>query len=96
MARQIEADGHRWEVSVEDRSAHEGRRAVVFYCVTDPQRGYRVVEVSESRLVDDELEEDDGSLERLYAESQPFDYTPDPKARESTIGHEPRPRSERD
>lgn len=95
MAQRIEADGHGWEVSLEDRPAHEGRRAVVFHCVTDPQRGYRVVEISASRLSGGELDEDEDSLAALYAESQPFDYTPDPKAHESHIGNEPRPRSER-
>lgn len=52
--RQIRIDGDRWKVRLSRQRSAPGRRAVVFFPVTSDQRPYRVVEVAEDRLSEDD------------------------------------------
>lgn len=45
MPKSFEADGDRWIATVDRQAAHPGMNAIVFHCVSDAQRPYRVVEV---------------------------------------------------
>jgi hypothetical protein len=42
---EIKAQGETWAVGVDRHEPHPGVRAIVFHCVSNPQRPYRVVEV---------------------------------------------------
>ncbi|MEX0892188.1 MAG: hypothetical protein WEB88_08460 [Gemmatimonadota bacterium] len=81
MPRTIEADGDRWEVRAEMTDARPDAHALVFHCVSNRQRPYQVAEVPaadwDGRDVDGFEEED---LRRLFAGSQPLDYTHDADA----------------
>lgn len=91
MTKIYEADGEKWEVYLSSTRPHAGVRAVVFTCVTNSSHGWRVVEVPAARFPSrDRIEEiDDDELEALYARSEPFDYSHDPKARQDSIGRTP-------
>lgn len=81
------AHGESWDVALSEEEAREGVRPIVFRCITNTSRGWRVVEVpaadySERRVND--LSSDE--LDSLFERSQPFDFTHDPKAIEGSIG----------
>lgn len=81
------ADGERWDVSLSHEAPHEGVRPLIFRCVTNSSRGWRVVEVPATEYPDGrEAELSTAELDALYERSQPFDYAHDPKAREGHIG----------
>jgi hypothetical protein len=50
MAKTIKADGDRWRGKVGERQARAGYRTVVFFCESNGQRPYRVIEVPEDRI----------------------------------------------
>ena len=81
MKDEFRADGDTWRVTVGDQ---DGRRAVdtiVFHCVSNANRPYRVVEVPEPVLNGrgiDALTEDD--LAGLFGRSQTMDYSHDAAA----------------
>lgn len=50
MARTIHADGDDWRGRVGERHAREGYRTVVFFCASNGQRPWRVVEVAADRI----------------------------------------------
>lgn len=52
--RHIRIDGDRWKVRLSRQRSAPGRRGVVFFPVTSDQRPYRVVEVEEDRLSEDD------------------------------------------
>jgi hypothetical protein len=72
----FKADGDTWSVRLGEVSQREGFRTLLFFCVTTNQRPYRVVEVPENRLVDQEAvnELDDGALEELFRTSCSMGY----------------------
>jgi hypothetical protein len=77
--RKYKADGDAWSVRLGEASEREGFRTLLFFCVTTNQRPYRVVEVPENRLADQEAvnELDDGALEELFRTSRSMGYPPD-------------------
>ena len=81
MAKYIDIEGDRWVVTLDRRAAHPGMEALVFNCISDAQRPYRVIEVPASR--EDEKSGGDFSereLRDLFGNSQTMDYTWDEAA----------------
>lgn len=62
MATHIRVDGDRWKVRLGRERSRRGVRAVLFFPVTSDQRPYRVVEVPEDEVEDQE------ALEALHEE----------------------------
>ena len=75
--RSFKADGERWVVGIDDRAVHPGMRALVFHCVSNSGRPFRVLEVpitgSEPDLPDDKLRE-------YFAAAHSMGYTTDRSA----------------
>lgn len=93
MAPRIKADGDTWEARLDRFDPHPGVRAVVFSCVSNPQRPYHVVEVpaedipADGRL--DALPKE--QLVCLFAASDPMDVVHDPGADPLHRGGHPLP-----
>ena len=70
MANTIKADNDTWSPRLGD-SAREGFRTIVFFCASNGQRPYRVVEVPEGRFASQEdLDRlSSGDLRDLFAET---------------------------
>lgn len=85
---QYKADGERWDVYLSDEAPRDGVRSVIFHCSSNSSFGWRVAEVPAGDYRSAEAIEglDDDEIDELYARSQPFDYTHDPKAREDHVG----------
>ena len=78
----IEADGETWEARLDTHVAHEGLRAIVFSCTSNPSRPYHVVELPADELpTADRLEAlPQGRLAQLFLDSDPLDVAHDPLA----------------
>ena len=74
--RRFKADGDAWSVRLGEPSERERFRTLLFFCVTTNQRPYRVVEVPENRLADQEVVNElaDGALEELFRTSRSMGY----------------------
>lgn len=70
MAAHIKADNDTWSAQL-GGSDREGFRTVVFFCASNGQRPYRVVEVPDGRFVSqDELDGlSEGELRDLFSET---------------------------
>ena len=92
--RELKAQGDTWHVAVDIHAPHPGVRAVVFHCISNPQRPYRVAEVPDSLLPSSDslgqLSEDE--IERLFERSDPMDFSHDPRAASDHVGEPPRQR----
>ncbi len=86
----IQADGETWEVSLDRHEPHPGIRALVFSCVSNPQRAYHVVEVPAEEVPGDEGWPQE-RLSRLFADSDPMDVAHDPSADPTHGGGHPLP-----
>ncbi len=93
MPRTIEADGETWAVRLDRLDPHPGVHAVVFNCISHPQRAYHVVEVSADELGGPERLEElpRERLSELFAESDPLDFTHDPGSDPRHPGAHPLP-----
>ncbi len=93
MATRIEADGETWVASMDRSQPHPGVRAVVFSCVSNPQRPYHVVEVSATEISGAEALQDlpRERLAQLFADSDPLDVAHDPSADPRHPGGHPLP-----
>lgn len=82
MAKRFEADGDTWEVALEAHSPQKGVNSVVFHCVSNPQRAYRVLpldtEVGRAEHLPDGASSD--RLRELFERSQSMGYTLDAEA----------------
>ena len=81
MARYIEMEGDRWVATVDRQTAHPGMHALVFNCVSDSQRPYRVVEIpaeeSDQRTTPEFSERE---LRELFGNTQTMDFSYDHSA----------------
>jgi len=79
MREEFRADGETWRVTVDEDDTARGVRTVVFHCMSNSNRPYRVVESSglEGRDVE-RLSQDE--LGELFDRSQTMDYSRDPAA----------------
>lgn len=93
MKREFEADGDRWLAGLESRDPHPGVRALVFHCISNPQRPYRVREVPAAVLPSREALEQlsENEMQGLFEGSEPMDYTHDPRAAPEHVGLPPQP-----
>ncbi|MGH7446517.1 MAG: hypothetical protein ACRELT_03090 [Longimicrobiales bacterium] len=76
MRELFHADGDTWRVSSD---AHDSQRAVhtvVFHCISNAQRPYRVVEVPDPILKDRDIDSlKENELTALFGRSQTMDYS---------------------
>ncbi len=93
MPPTFEADGETWVARLDRMAPHPGVRAVVFSCVSNPQRAYHVVEVSAAELPGPERLEElpRERLSELFADSDPLDVSHDPSADTRHPGGHPLP-----
>ena len=70
MANQIKADNDTWSAQL-GSSDREGYRAVIFFCASNGQRPYRVVEVPHDRFAsqDDLDRASESDLRDLFSET---------------------------
>ena len=88
MPRVFETDGDRWIATVDRQAAHPGMHAVVFHCVSDGQRPYRVLEVPAERSFDpDRKDLSDGELRELFSNAHTMDYSYDESAEPREHGY---------
>jgi hypothetical protein len=83
MVMRFDADGDTWEVGYERHPARPDLDAVVFHCVSDTQRPYRVIPLPpDLRRDGGEAGEDPprARLRRLFDRSQTMDFVHDPQA----------------
>jgi hypothetical protein len=86
MPHQIEADGHTWRVTNFEQDRRREVRTIVFHCLSNSQRPYRVVEVPDDIMGDREIgglsaEE----LARMFDQSQTMDYSHDAAMRSARV-----------
>jgi hypothetical protein len=81
MPHRIKADGDTWRVTNYEDDRRRAVRTVVFHCLSDSQRPYRVVEVADDVLGGRELDGLSGDeLTRLFDRSHTMDYSHDASA----------------
>jgi hypothetical protein len=82
------ANGERWDVYLSEETPLEGVRSLIFHCTSNSSNGWRVAEVPAAEYGTQESLDglDEAELDELFARSQPFDYSHDPKAHERHIG----------
>ena len=88
MSELLQADGDSWRWTSEPHDGHSGARAIVFHCISDSGRPYRVVEVAEELI----RERDIASLrapelQDLFARSHTMDYSHDVAAEPESHGY---------
>lgn len=83
--RQLEADGDVWEATVERDGDQDGTSAIVFHCVSNGQRPYRVAGISTMDVREIESWSERDMLE-LFATSQTMDLTGNDDAQPETHG----------
>jgi hypothetical protein len=88
MWRRIDADGDNWRVTSFEDDRRRAVRTVVFHCLSNTQRPYRVVEVPDDLLDDDGV--DGLSTERLgelFSRAHAMDYSHDASASPRSRGY---------
>ena len=81
MAHYFNMDGDRWVATVDRQAAHPGMHALVFTCVSDPQRPYRVIEIpADDREGPAPPDFSERELRDLFGSSQTMDYSYDESA----------------
>ena len=78
MSQQFDLDGETWEIGAEAMQARGNVRALVFHCVSNPQRPYRVVEVPVADADTGDI--DARAAAALFARSQVMDFSHDTDA----------------
>jgi hypothetical protein len=74
MRERFDADGERWSVTVDRGEEAPGVNALVFHCLSNPQRPYRVARITHAEAADDRQAFDERRLHELFADSQVMDY----------------------
>ena len=71
MTTTLKADGDTWLAELGGKAPGEGHRVLVFFCSSNDQRPYRVVEVPETEIADPEAlgRIDDDRLRDLFDRS---------------------------
>lgn len=79
--RELSADGDVWRVTSTGDDPRRDVRTVVFHCLSNTQRPYRVVEVPQGVLQDRPLDDvPDAELGRLFDRSHAMDFSHDASA----------------
>lgn len=86
MRDELRIDGDTWRVTT---APDDGRavRTVVFHCVSNSQRPYRVVEVPADVHAGRSSELSEGELGELFARSQTMDFSHDAAAHPESHGY---------
>lgn len=74
MRERFDADGESWSVTVDRSEEAPGVNALVFHCVSNPQRPYRVARISEEEASHDPDALGERRLHELFSDSQVMDY----------------------
>jgi hypothetical protein len=75
----VRADDERWEVRIDRFDPHPGIHALVFFCLSNPQRPWHVVEVPADQVpgADELAALPEDRLVALFADSDPMDFPHD-------------------
>lgn len=88
MRDQFHADGDRWRVTNDEVRGRRAVRTIVFHCVSNPQRPYRVIEVPEPTLQGRELDSlSDDEMGELFRRSHTMDFSHDAAAEPESHGY---------
>jgi hypothetical protein len=88
MLDQFQADGDTWQITSGEVDDTHAVRTIVFHCVSDIQRPYRVVQVAEPVLAGKSIEAlTEDELTTLFNRSHTMDYVHDPAARPESHGY---------
>lgn len=83
MRELFHADGDTWRVSSDAHDSERAVHTVVFHCVSNSQRPYRVVEVPDPVMGDRDLDSmKEPELTELFGRSQTMDFSHDPGERD--------------
>jgi hypothetical protein len=86
--RKLSADGDTWRVTSSGDDARRDVRTVVFHCLSNTQRPYRVVEVPDEVMGERPLENvPDGELAGLFERSHVMDFSHDRSASPLSRGY---------
>lgn len=88
MSELFHADGDTWRVTSDEHDSRRAASTVVFHCVSNALRPYRVVEVPDdirrSRSLTEASEEE---LTQMFAKSHTMDYSHDAAANPESHGY---------
>ena len=88
MEEPFRADGDTWRVTSEERHPERAVRTIVFHCLSNSQRPYRVVEVAESVLGERKVEElGEAELNGLFDRTHTMDFSHDRTAHPERHGY---------
>lgn len=88
MWHRIDADGHSWRVTSFEDDRRRAVRTVVFHCLSNTQRPYRVVEVPDEVMGDGDIGSlPKGRLGELFGRSHTMDYSHDVAANPLSRGY---------
>jgi hypothetical protein len=88
MHEQFHADGDTWRVTSSGHDARRAVRTVVFHCVSNSSRPYRVVEVPDAMMRASEPEHaSEDELTELFERSHTMDYSHDAAANPESHGY---------
>jgi hypothetical protein len=81
MWHRIDADGDSWRVTSFEDDRRRAVRTVVFHCLSNSQRPYRVVEVPDDLMTDGDLGRlSAGDMQRLFDRAHTMDFSHDASA----------------
>jgi hypothetical protein len=88
MPIQIEADGDTWRVTNYEDDRRRAVRTVVFHCVSNSQRPYRVIEVADDAFEAGDIGEVPADqLAAMFAKAHTMDYSHDSAANPINRGY---------
>jgi hypothetical protein len=88
MRELLHVDGDTWQVTSGENDVRRAVRTIVFHCVSNATRPYRVVEVPEPLLQGRETESlSETDLSELFGRSHTMDYSHDAAANPESHGY---------
>jgi hypothetical protein len=88
MRELFHADGDTWRVSSDAHDSERAVHTVVFHCVSNGQRPYRVVEVPDPVLEGRDIDSlKEPELTELFGRSQTMDFSHDEAAEPDSHGY---------
>lgn len=88
MERPIEMEGDRWIAKLDRQAAHPGMHALVFHCISDGQRPYRVIEIpAEDADGAGDPQFSERELKELFSNAHIMDYSRDQSAEPERRGY---------
>lgn len=88
MWRRVDADGDSWRVTSFEDDRRRAVRTVVFHCLSNTQRPYRVVEIPDDMLGDKGVEGLSSlDLGEFFRRSHTMDYSHDRSASPASHGY---------